>query len=89
MKKHVKQSENENSQLKTTNAVILKNISSLYKTATKEIQRKDTIIQELRMKYIYITIIYAFSIINTLSLLILLIIIKLYTISGNSVEDQN
>jgi len=50
LKQNIKKLENENSQIKTTNVILAKNITSLYKTASSEIQRKDKVIDELRKK---------------------------------------
>jgi len=44
----VKKLEKENSQLKTAHLIASKNIVSLYKTASREIKRKDVMINELR-----------------------------------------
>lgn len=50
LKQKIKKLENENSCFKTNNLVLSKNITSLYKTAVSEIQRKDKIINELRQR---------------------------------------
>lgn len=42
--------EKENSKFKSNNTILSNNITSLYKTATSEIQRKDKIINELRKR---------------------------------------
>jgi hypothetical protein len=50
LNQQVKKLENENSCFKSLNLILSKNISSLYKTAKYEIQRKDKIIEELRKR---------------------------------------
>lgn len=44
--------EKELLHFKFVNKVLSKNITSLYKTASCEIQRKDKIIEELRRRYL-------------------------------------
>ncbi|XP_060833806.1 putative uncharacterized protein DDB_G0277255 [Rhopalosiphum padi] len=53
LKQHIKQLENENTHFKSVNVVLSKNITSLYKTASSEIQRKDKIIDDLRKSQLY------------------------------------
>ncbi|XP_025207388.1 serine/threonine-protein kinase pakD-like [Melanaphis sacchari] len=48
LKQRIKQLENENTHLKSVNMVLSKNITSLFKTASSEIQRKDKMIDDLR-----------------------------------------
>ncbi|XP_029343043.1 uncharacterized protein LOC100159462 [Acyrthosiphon pisum] len=48
LKQRIKKLENENTNFQTVNNVLSKNITSLYKTASIEIQRKDKIIDDLR-----------------------------------------
>ncbi|XP_025425502.1 protein PF14_0175-like [Sipha flava] len=55
LNQQVKKLENENSCFKSLNLILSKNISSLYKTAKYEIQRKDKIIEELRKSKMYAT----------------------------------
>lgn len=50
LKQQIKKLENENSHFKSLNLILSKNISSLYKTAKSEIQRKDRTIEELRKR---------------------------------------
>lgn len=54
LKQRIKKLENENTNLQTVNNVLSKNITSLYKTASIEIQRKDKIIDDLRKRYVII-----------------------------------
>ncbi|XP_060867929.1 uncharacterized protein MAL13P1.304-like [Metopolophium dirhodum] len=48
LKQRIKKLENENTNFQTVNNVLSKNITSLYKTASIEIQRKDKMIDDLR-----------------------------------------
>ncbi|KAE9526149.1 hypothetical protein AGLY_013780 [Aphis glycines] len=48
LKQRIQQLEKENTHFKSVNMVLSKNITSLYKTASCEIQRKDKIIDDLR-----------------------------------------
>lgn len=50
LKRHIQQLEKEKLHLKNTNIILSKNITSLYKTASGEITRKDKIIDELRKR---------------------------------------
>jgi len=54
LKQRIKKLENENTNFQKVNTVLSKNITSLYKTASTEIQRKDKIIDDLRKKYVII-----------------------------------
>lgn len=49
-RKQIAQLKKENLQFKSMNAILSKNITSLYKTASNEIQRKDKLIDDLRKK---------------------------------------
>jgi len=53
LKQLIKQLENENTHFKSVNVVLSKNITSLYKTASSEIQRKDKIIDDLRKSQLF------------------------------------
>lgn len=50
LKEHIKKLDKELVNVKSINDTLSKNITSLYKTATSEIQRKDKIIEELRQR---------------------------------------
>lgn len=50
LKQQIQKLLNENSQFKSLNLILSKNISSLYKTAKSEVQRKDKMIEELRKR---------------------------------------
>lgn len=50
LKELIIQLKKENLHFKSINATLSKNITSLYKTASSEIQRKDKIIDELRKR---------------------------------------
>lgn len=77
LKQRIKKLENENVNFQTVNNVLSKNITSLYKTASFEIQRKDKIIDDLRKRYAIIK----FCIFIKKSYYGLLIIIFLLTFS--------
>lgn len=58
LKQRIKTLENDNTKFETANKVLSKNITSLFKTASEEIQRKDKIIDELRKRYVSNIVLY-------------------------------